>query len=147
MKQSLPESKALARQCHLRVGCHGGAKEMSVFHWFYMGKQETIRIPCSLPPRFMGPRGFPWRTIENARDFNDFQGSCPRFLWRPKSAISVPHCLLCPESLFFQCFSTVSGKPSGSLFWQAPFAQNVCVITVVARFVEALFWQVNWKEC
>ena len=114
---------------------------MLIFHWFYKGKQETVRIPCSLPPRFMGPRGFAWRTIENARDFNDFQGFCSRFRWRPKSTICFSQCLLFPKSLFFQGFSTVSGKPSGTLFFgQAPFAQKAGFIRVLARLVGALFF-------
>ena len=145
----LPESKALLRKCilaYLRVGCHCGMKEMLAFHWFHKGEQETIRIPCSSPPRFMRRQGFAWRTIENVRDSNDFQGFCSRIRWRPKSATSFPHRLLCSKSLFSQGFSTVSGKPSESLFWQAPFAQKACFIRVSARFARALFWQDSWVE-
>ena len=109
-----------------------GVKGMLFFHWFYKGKM------CSSPPRFMRRQAFAWWTMGSGRDFNDFQGFCSRIRWRPKSAISFPHRLLCPESLFFQGFSTVSGKPSGSLFfWQAPFAQKACFITVLATRSES----------
>ena len=94
------------------LACASGA----IAEWFYKGEQETVRNPCSLPSRFMGARGFAWRTIENARDPNDSQGFCSRIRWRPKSAISFPHRLLCPESLSSHGFSKLSGKPSGSLF-------------------------------
>ena len=115
----LPESKALLWQyilAYLRVGCHCAVKEMLVFHWFYKGRQETIRIPCSSPPRFMSPQGFAWRTIENARDFNDFHGFCSRIQWRPKSAISFPQCLLCPESFFSKVLALFLGNHQERFF-------------------------------
>ena len=113
----LPESKALARQHILACLSHCGVKEMLFFHWFYKGKQETIRIPCSPQPRFMGPRGFSWRTIENARDFNDSQGFCSRIRWRPKSAISFPHRLLCPKSLFSNVLARFLGDHQERFFF------------------------------
>ena len=135
----LPESKALARQHILACLSHCGVKEMLVFHWFYKGKQETTRILCPSPPRFMRWQGFAWRTIENARDFNDFQGFCSRIRWRPKSAISFSQCLLFPKSLFFQGFSTVSGKPSGSLFLASALCAKGLFYKGFGTFCEGTF--------